>query len=292
MLEEFGAFKWAVAGQEAFPTAFVSDDEFIRRGPTAEEIVRLEVTTRTLTRLLGEREELLAAIAGDNPLKRTYTITVGDRELQVHIEAPHPDLDLHDIEPSDSDAYPDLSRPPTEHELFELDHLLRNLEHREGLADLSEFDGFATAVVSGPDVILPSMWLHAVWGGEKHAPTWKNQEHFEYFFAVMTRHMKVVVDSLHFSPDSFKALFPPTDDGRRSVSGWCRGYMRGARLSRSKWYEDKDVAQLLTPIRFFSSDDNADQIAAMTDEALSERKDLIVPAARAIHAYWLARRSE
>ena len=42
----------------------------------------------------------------------------------------------------------------------------------EGVLDVSELDGFLTAVVSGPVTVLPSRWLPAVWGDFE--PTWDN----------------------------------------------------------------------------------------------------------------------
>jgi len=34
----------------------------------------------------------------------------------------------------------------------------------EGVLDISELDGFFTAIVSGPVMIPPSQWLPTVWG--------------------------------------------------------------------------------------------------------------------------------
>lgn len=33
----------------------------------------------------------------------------------------------------------------------------------EGILDVSELDGFLTAIVSSPNVIVPSRWVPAVW---------------------------------------------------------------------------------------------------------------------------------
>ena len=39
----------------------------------------------------------------------------------------------------------------------------------EDAMELSELDGFLTAIAIGPELIMPSEWLPVVWGGEEPA---------------------------------------------------------------------------------------------------------------------------
>ena len=68
----------------------------------------------------------------------------------------------------------DPSTPLSDVEYEELDDFLLSVEHDDAVLDLSEFDGFITAVVSGPNTIMPSTWMPALWGGEDSAPVWES----------------------------------------------------------------------------------------------------------------------
>src|SRR3990172_2677727 len=52
----------------------------------------------------------------------------------------------------------------------------------EGGLDVSELDGFFTAIVSGPVMIPPSQWLPAVWGDFE--PVWESKKDFEKIFSL------------------------------------------------------------------------------------------------------------
>ena len=47
----------------------------------------------------------------------------------------------------------------------------------EGVLNISELDGFFTALVSGPVSVPSSRWLPTVWGDFE--PTWKDQKNFD-----------------------------------------------------------------------------------------------------------------
>lgn len=76
----------------------------------------------------------------------------------------------------------DLSAPLTDVEYERLDDFLLSVEHDDAVLNLSEFDGFITAVVSGPNTIMPSIWMSALWGGEDNAPVWDSVENYQFIF--------------------------------------------------------------------------------------------------------------
>jgi uncharacterized protein len=70
----------------------------------------------------------------------------------------------------------DLLAPLNDEELDQLsDFLLDRVDEKRdeeegfncGIIDVSELDGFLTAIVSGPNAIPPSIWLPVVWGDEE-----------------------------------------------------------------------------------------------------------------------------
>ncbi len=58
-----------------------------------------------------------------------------------------------------------FNTPLTETELDTLDQLLRDNGTDDSVLNISELDGFLTAVASAPNLIMPSQWLPALWGG-------------------------------------------------------------------------------------------------------------------------------
>ena len=58
---------------------------------------------------------------------------------------------------------PIKSGPLTNLEIEELDAFLLSDDGLENAMDVSSLDGFLCAVLSGPNVILPSKWIPWVW---------------------------------------------------------------------------------------------------------------------------------
>jgi len=120
-----------------------------------------------------------------------------------------------------------LSTPLDDAELSQLDDfLLDRLDDEtsdkiaavggdEGILDVSELDGFLTAIVSAPNTILPSKWLDAIWGAE--APAWESAEEFQEIFGLIVRHQKSIAAHLLHDPQSFEIWAAQTCPRARSA---------------------------------------------------------------------------
>ncbi|HET8696870.1 MAG TPA: UPF0149 family protein, partial [Gammaproteobacteria bacterium] len=124
----------------------------------------------------------------------------------------------------------------------------------EGVLDISELDGFLTAVVSGPVTLPPSRWIPAIWGDFE--PKWQTDEEAEAVFTLIVRHMNGIVLQLVDSPDDFEPMFlENTADGGSVlvVDEWCEGYRRGMALSGKAWdTAPPEIVDLLMPILGFT----------------------------------------
>lgn len=164
----------------------------------------------------------------------------------------------------------------------------------EGVLDVSELDGFLTAVVSGPVTVLPSRWLPAVWGDFE--PTWGSLDDYEAFMSMLIRHMNSIAETLIEEPGAFEPMYLERVWKGKTVTvvdEWCEGYMRGVGLAADEWRAGAaEIAGLLDPIRAFTEETNwqAHEIAARGQ--VEKLRDAIAPNVRAIHAYWLARRAQ
>ena len=164
----------------------------------------------------------------------------------------------------------------------------------EGILDVSELDGFFTAIVSGPVVIPPSQWLPEIWG--EFEPEWESEKDFETVLNLMMRHMNTIAATLMNQPQNFEPLFLEREvDGKiyPIVDEWCEGYNRGVALSREQWdVEEMNMKILLAPILAFTESTNWAAHEFDKPQETDNIRKAITPNVREIHAYWLARRNE
>jgi uncharacterized protein len=163
----------------------------------------------------------------------------------------------------------------------------------EGILDVSELDGFFTAVVSSPVMIPPSQWLPAVWG--EYEPEWESEKEFENIFTLLMRHMNDIAATLMEQPECFEALFLERAGEEKTytiVDEWCEGYLRGVALAAAQWHSaGQEMAILLTPIRAFTEETHW-RGHDLSEKEADNVRNAIEPNVREIHAYWLKRRSE
>jgi len=162
----------------------------------------------------------------------------------------------------------------------------------EGMFNISELDGFFTAIVSGPGVIQPSQWLPAVWGDFE--PVWDSTEQFQEILTLMVRHMNGISATLMEAPEQFEPLFLERGEAEgkvfRIVDEWCDGYLRGMRLDHEGWSEAEGIEELLGTMLLFASETGWEKLERMSDDEVSRMQDTIAPAVRRMHAWWLERR--
>jgi len=194
----------------------------------------------------------------------------------------------------------DLATPLSDEELDTLDRFLLErideeadtLDMDEGVLDISELDGLFTAIVSGPEIIMPSQWLPAVWGDCE--PVWEDEKEFEDILSLMMRHMNVISGMLMQTPEAFEPLYLAREvEGETFtiVDEWCEGYWRGVQLIQEHWDAGgQEMAELLVPILAFTGETHW-RGHDFTHDEMRKIQQAIAPNVRAIHAYWLARRA-
>ena len=75
----------------------------------------------------------------------------------------------------------------------------------EGILDISELDGFLTAIVSGPVTVLPSQWIPQVWGDFE--PVWEREQDVQKVMTLLMRHMNAIAVMLVEQPEDFEPIF-------------------------------------------------------------------------------------
>jgi uncharacterized protein len=176
--------------------------------------------------------------------------------------------------------------------LDRIDNDVNTLEMDEGVLCVSELDGFLTAIVSGPETVMPSAWLPAVWGD--FPPEFDAPEDAERVMSMLMRHANVIARQLLEEPESFEPMFMQTEhDGKAAlvVDEWCEGYIRGVGLSRKAWESaGSNIRDHLVNILAFSEVGDWLGHDSQSHAEVELRQQAITPSVRALHAYWLARR--
>ena len=192
--------------------------------------------------------------------------------------------------------------PLNDIEIEQLDEFLLNrindddyiADSDEGVINVSELDGFFTAIVSGPTMTPPSQWMAALWGD--YEPEWKDESDFSDVFSLLMRHMNSISTYLMEAPKDFEPLFLEhiTEDKTFTiVDEWCEGYMRGVMLTAEQWRLDKpEIKTYLEPIISFTVDRVVQTHNSFKGQEVINLHNAIKLNVREIHAYWLARREE
>jgi uncharacterized protein len=168
----------------------------------------------------------------------------------------------------------DLHAPLGEDELEELDNLLLNRrghedeeddpDRDEGVFEIAGLDGFLTAIVSSPDVILPSQWLPVLWGEAE--PVWESAADCERSIGLILRHMNGIAGTLMECPDEFEPIvYERTVDGTTHtiVDEWCTGYMLAQSLVSESWEAAApDSLGMLGPIALFGTEEGWEVLEA------------------------------
>ncbi len=187
----------------------------------------------------------------------------------------------------------------------EIDHLNRFLLERipeeeidgiaedadEGVLDISELDGFLTAIISGPRSMEPSEWLPVLWG--EYEPKWASVEESEAIISLVLRHMNGIVNTLTEAPTEFEPIVLEVEEGDATVTSveeWCLGYMKGVGLATEAWRRGGEEAmEMLFPIMVFTTSEGRNSLAGLDADELATLKRSIPMAVRKLHAYWMAK---
>jgi uncharacterized protein len=184
------------------------------------------------------------------------------------------------------------SDPLSDAELDYVESILLKYGNDDSILDASELDGFFTALISGPEVLPPSRWLPALWGGA--TPKFGKDAELQRFMNLLIQHINNCVLMLMEYPAEFAALFSIREyegETLTIVEEWCFGYMRGVSLGQWPALPEAEAAHLAA-IELHGSEANWPRLEQMSQAEHQQSVDAIEPAIRALHAYWLAQRSQ
>ena len=127
--------------------------------------------------------------------------------------------------------------------LEELGQLLAMVTDEEDGMLLSEFDGLCTALVIGPDMVMPSEWLKVVWGGDG-VPEFKDEQQMQRTFDLLMGHYNKVASLLSDPDVTFSPVYDQDErTGDIYWEPWVSGFERAMRLRADAWSDLYDATE-------------------------------------------------
>lgn len=127
--------------------------------------------------------------------------------------------------------------------------------------NLESLDGYFSALICGPDVVLPSEYLPEVWGEDY---SFTSNEQATYILSLLMRHWNTITDTLHRAlevPDVYLPVLLEAEDGIAHGNDWAQGFMRGIRTRSASWqelFDDDEHGGPLVPILLFAHEHDPD----------------------------------
>jgi uncharacterized protein len=178
-------------------------------------------------------------------------------------------------------------------EIGELGAFLMSEATSDECMDLVTLDGFLTALVVGPRLVAPSVWLPMVWG-DTSEPVFESKDQAEWIISLLLRRMNMISNMFGKNSAGFEPLLYEREvKGTRFwlADDWCFGFIRAMALGHEAWdplFDDKTNRVLLVPILTLGTQEGLAQIDAAADPAseYTAALDMLHLSVEAIHAYW------
>jgi uncharacterized protein len=159
---------------------------------------------------------------------------------------------------------------------------------------LSDLDGFLTGVAIGPELVMPSEWLPAVFGGE--APEFADEAEAKVILGtIMARYNEIL---RQVADDDLDPVFWASRDGTLIAADWAEGFLQAIMLRADAWerlFKSKRDGQLLVPILALCGNENGESLLGIPpdeeDRVMEEAAEFIPACVVAIDAYWRAKRA-
>ena len=154
----------------------------------------------------------------------------------------------------------------------------------DGAMSLEKLDGFFTALIVSPEVVLPSAYMREIWGGA--GPVYDSLEQAEYVMTLLMRHWNSIAGRL----GDKQPCAPLMSDNHMLAQPWTDGFMRGVSLHMETWDQhlkrDEKLTTVLGHILLLavSTEDAAKE--RVTPERRAKMVENLPLAVLGLHLYW------
>ena len=186
------------------------------------------------------------------------------------------------------------SSPLTKDEIARLGAFLRQTKNDRAM-NLEEMDGFFTALVCGPGMVLPGEYMPYVWGSEQSkGGIFDTLEEAQEILDLVTRHWNTIAGTLYKGRVYFPFLLKG-EDGLAKGNDWAKGFLRGMGLRRGSWSElvnDEQHGGSLIPIFMLAHEHDPDPKLRPPPISREKREDILADLAAGIPVIYEYFRSE
>ena len=184
-------------------------------------------------------------------------------------------------------------------DLETLDQFLMSDASPENCMQLSDLDGFLTGIAIGPELVKPSEWLPAVWGGEE--PVFDDAGQARTVIGAIMGRYDEILRVLDTDPEGYAPLFWEGPDGEVIAADWAEGFADAVRLRPEAWrplLEDREALVMLMPILALCGEGEGEaeggsplELDPEADaDLLAEAPELIPACVAGIDGFWKERR--
>ncbi len=176
----------------------------------------------------------------------------------------------------------------------EIEKVLIDYRNNNSITNISELDGFFSALGCAPESVGVEHWLGSIWGGSNSAPQWASKEEGDAFISAVMVTYKRVLQALN--TDTYSALFSTQIvDGELVVDAadWCKGFLRGLNLWGHLNPTDAIfLKEAMQPIRLFATESGRQRLKVMNKGGIAYQHKKIEKSVRNMYQHWMAQRQK
>jgi len=175
-------------------------------------------------------------------------------------------------------------------DLEELSRYLNFDQSPDDCMGLSDLDGFFTAIIIGPELIMPSEWLPMIWGDEK--PEFESTAHAETISDLIIDRYNEIAIGFNADPERFEPIFWKSPTGEVIVMDWAAGFLDAVEMRRTAWeplFSHRKAKLLLEPLLILGDDGEFDSDRDSGDrwkEFYASRPEVILNCVIGISNFW------
>ena len=171
----------------------------------------------------------------------------------------------------------DFAEPLSEAELDQLEQFLGSIEGGRAM-NIEAVDGFLSALIVGPELVMPSEYLPHVVGSDTGKPgLFKTEAEAEELLSALIRHWNTIARTLN-EGELYYPLLLEDDDGVARGNDWALGFLRGVDMRRSSWREfldDEDQGAAIFPMLALAHENDPDPQLRFESPTPEKRDELI-----------------
>jgi uncharacterized protein len=187
-----------------------------------------------------------------------------------------------------------LQKPLSVEEFGKLESFLfSELMPEESFSSVEMVDGYMTALVVGPEVVSPDVWIPFIWNQEKQdEPCFSSEDEGKMVGEYLVRHMNALGLQFLDNADGFVPLFEKSryadkEEKALAVENWALGFTMGIELVHESWkplFKDEDTGLLVMPMLILSK--VTDDFESLSKKEVLEMVHLMPVFVVKIYEYW------